>query len=198
MVTITGSVPPATTGAAEQPSRRQFRIDTSVYDISKASSVQYSAVCFFEDTKRWEKVKTPGPGSFLTVTAKLVGRTAETNLLALRVLDLAYLPRTSSASAVSTPVATPTPKRPGRWEGRVTSTTPSKRPRISDPTPATPPESSTVAVSFEAEDQVASAYGATSPSTAAPGDDPLTLSQGVDPAARPHRNRHPPKKYDLD
>jgi hypothetical protein len=53
-----------------------------------------STACFLENTKRWQNVKAPPSGAFLSIAAKVVGRTRDTNLLALRVLDLAYLPRT--------------------------------------------------------------------------------------------------------
>ena len=151
MITIIGSVRP-TTSSVEHPQPRCFTIDTSVYDASKAAPTQFSAVCFLEDTKRWEKVKTPTPGSFLTVTAKLAGRTSQTNLLPLRVLDLTYLPRPTSSASVPTPTSTPTSKRPGRWDGRIPPTTPSKKQRTSEPideitnSPVTPLESSTVSI----------------------------------------------------
>ncbi len=48
-----------------------------------------------------------GSGTLLIVTAKLVGRTAEANLLALCVLDLAYLPRLNWIVSVSTLLMTP-------------------------------------------------------------------------------------------
>jgi len=76
MVTIIGLVRPITS-SIEYPQPRCFTIDTSVYDTSKAAPTQFSVACFLEDTKRWEKVKTPTPGFFLTVTAKLAGRTSD-------------------------------------------------------------------------------------------------------------------------
>jgi hypothetical protein len=88
---------------------------------------------FFETGKRWQKVKIPSSGFYVGVTAKIVGRTSDTNFLALRVLDLSYLPR-SSSTTTSTPssTSTPTSKRSSRWDGRVDSSTPSKRMRKSD------------------------------------------------------------------
>ncbi|KAF2184189.1 hypothetical protein K469DRAFT_689516 [Zopfia rhizophila CBS 207.26] len=111
---------------------RHFTVETSVYDTSKAAPVQFSVVCFLENTNRWKKVKTPPSGTFLSVTAKVAGRTAGTNHLALRVLDLAYLPRPASAAATPTPTATPPSKRPSRWEGRAAPSTPLKRLPIPD------------------------------------------------------------------
>ena len=72
---------------------RHFTLETSVYDASKSGPVQFSIFCFLENSKRWQRVKTPASGSFLRVTAKIVGRMTETNQLAFRVLDLTYLPR---------------------------------------------------------------------------------------------------------
>jgi hypothetical protein len=200
MITIIGSVRP-TTSSVEHPQPRCFTIDTSVYDASKAAPTQFSAVCFLEDTKRWEKVKTPTPGSFLTVTAKLAGRTSQTNLLALRVLDLTYLPRPTSSASVPTPTSTPTSKRPGRWGGRIPPTTPSKKQRTSEPideitnSPVTPLESSTVSIASGPEFVPTLPSDPISPSTRTHSDDPSALLQDSDSATRPHRNRHPPKKY---
>ncbi len=44
-----------------------------------------------------------------------------------------YLPRPDSAALPPTPTATPPSKRSARWEGRATPSTPSKRPRMSEP-----------------------------------------------------------------
>jgi hypothetical protein len=127
MVTIIGSV--GTRSGDElldQFKLRHFELQTSVYNISKATPVQSSVVCFFESGKPWQKVRTPSSGSYISVTAKIVGRMAETNNLALRVLDLAYLPRSSFTTAIPGSALTPTSKRSNRWDGRVDSSTPSK------------------------------------------------------------------------
>jgi hypothetical protein len=115
------------------PEARYFAVETSVYDTSKAASVAFSVTCFLENTKRWQRVKIPPVGAFLSLTAKVAGRTVDANQLALRVLDLAYLPRPASVpTAMPTPSSTPTTKRSARWEGRATPFTPSKRQRGSD------------------------------------------------------------------
>ncbi|PVI07718.1 hypothetical protein DM02DRAFT_714412 [Periconia macrospinosa] len=94
MVTIIGCV------RSRHPSEpRLFTLETSVYNASKTAPVQFSVVCFFENTKRWQNVKAPLPEAFLSTAAKVAGRTADTNLPALRVLDLTYLPRPASAAA---------------------------------------------------------------------------------------------------
>ncbi|KAK4206744.1 plasma-membrane choline transporter-domain-containing protein [Rhypophila decipiens] len=84
MVSVIGSVPSGGTNSTDPSEPRHFIVETSVYDASKAAPVQFSVSCFLEDTKRWEKVKTPQSGAFLSVTAKLAGRTTDTNHLALR------------------------------------------------------------------------------------------------------------------
>lgn len=131
MVSVIGSVSSCDANSTDTSEPRSFVIETSVYDTSKLASVQYSVACFLENTKRWEKVKTPQTGYFLSVTAKVAGRTTDTNYLALRVLDLAYLPRSSSAASVSTPATTPPSKR-SRWDRLAPSSTPTKQPRISE------------------------------------------------------------------
>ncbi|KAF1814388.1 hypothetical protein P152DRAFT_465257 [Eremomyces bilateralis CBS 781.70] len=94
MVTIVGSVSSRNNDNSLDPAHaRRFVIDTSVYNASNAAPVPYSMACFLEDSKRWAKVKIPQAGTFITLTAKVVGRTTNTNLLALRILDLAYLPK---------------------------------------------------------------------------------------------------------
>lgn len=121
MVTVIGSVLSPSDNTSDPSEPRRFTIETSVYDALKASSVPFSVTCFFENTKRWQKVRTPSPGALLSITAKVAGRTTDTNQLALRVLDLAYMPRPAQAPpATPTPTATPPSKRSARWEGRAT------------------------------------------------------------------------------
>ncbi|KAF6517588.1 hypothetical protein HZS61_003149 [Fusarium oxysporum f. sp. conglutinans] len=92
MVTIIGFVPSRNDKPPDLPEARYFAVETSVYDTSKAASVAFSVTCFLENTKRWQRVKIPPAGAFLSITAKVAGRTVDANQLALRVLDLAYLP----------------------------------------------------------------------------------------------------------
>ncbi|KAK3364011.1 hypothetical protein B0T25DRAFT_443757 [Lasiosphaeria hispida] len=130
MVSIIGSVPCSESNSVDPSEPCHFIVETSIYEASKAAPVQFSVACFLENTKRWEKVKTPPAGAFLGVTAKLAGRTVDTNRLALQVLDLTYLPRPNSGTAMPTPTTTPPSKR-SRWDGRAPSSTPSKKPRTS-------------------------------------------------------------------
>ncbi|KAH7110143.1 hypothetical protein EDB81DRAFT_849221 [Dactylonectria macrodidyma] len=99
IVTVIGSVPSPNDNTSDPSEPRRFTVETSVYDASKASPVPFSVACFFENTKRWQKVRTPSPGALLSITAKVAGRTTDTNHLALRVLDLAYLPRPAQEAA---------------------------------------------------------------------------------------------------
>ncbi|KID84388.1 hypothetical protein MGU_08350 [Metarhizium guizhouense ARSEF 977] len=208
MVTVIGFVPLRTDNSLDPSEPRHFTIETSVYDASKAAPAHFFVVCFLEDTKRWRKVKTPASGALLTVTAKIAGRTRDTNLLALRVLDLAYLPRPASAPT-PTPTDTPPSKRSDRWRGRVPSTsTPSKRPRISDPANeaanpsdrnTTLPDASSSALVFPHSELTTEPISAPiSPSTTAdPEESSPTPGMPLvsDGGARPRRNRHPPKKW---
>jgi len=194
MVTIIGSVTSRTDNAPEAAERRHFTLESSVYETSKTAPAQFSVDCFFENTKRWLRVKTPPPDTFLNVIAKVAGRTATTNRLALRVLDLTYLPRPASAAAAPTPVTTPTSKRAGRWDGRAGPSTPSKRPRLSDPEVANPSRPMTDV----AQDRRNTPSAPTSPSTVTCLDEgPLASSQplSLGAEARPHRNRRLPGKY---
>ncbi|KAL8366666.1 hypothetical protein RB595_010503 [Gaeumannomyces hyphopodioides] len=208
MVTVIGSVRASDDGSPEPSGPRHFTVETSVYNASKAAPVQFAVTCFLENTKRWQKVKIPQSGAFLSVTAKVAGRTAGTNHLALRVLNLTYLPKPASTAAAPTLIATPPSKRSSRWEGRAGPSTPSKRPRVSEPAnePAnptdrntTPPEmartrhdlphtkNSPDSASIPAPPPTASRSGDPLPSPARP----LTSKNGP----RPHRGRHLPKKY---
>jgi hypothetical protein len=133
MVTIIGTVGTRCDDPHDHFQLRHFEIQTSAYDPSKATSIQFSTICFFETGERWQKVKIPSSGSYVGVTAKIVGRTSDTNFLALRVLDLSYLPRSgSTTTSIPSSTSTPTSKRSSRWDGRVDSSTPSKRMRKSD------------------------------------------------------------------
>lgn len=97
MVTVIGSVPSPSHNTSDPSEPRRFTVETSVYDVSKASPVPFSVACFFENTKRWQKVRTPSPGALLSITAKVAGRITDTNQLALRVLDLSYMSRPAQA-----------------------------------------------------------------------------------------------------
>lgn len=206
MVTIIGSVRSRNDNSPDPCELRHFIVETSVYDASKAAPVQFSVACFLENTKRWHKVKTPPRETFLSVTAKVAGRTTDTNHLALRVLDLAYLPRPSSAAATLTPALTPPSKRSAHWDNRAPSSTPSKKARVSEPvnrmvslsdintTPleqstSTSPGTTGSAINLpRTEDTTESPSArASAPTTT----DPPTSDNGT----RPHRNRHLPRKY---
>ena len=91
-MTVIGSVPSPNDNSPFAPSEpRHFVVETSVYDASKAAPVHFSVACYFENTKRWQKVSLSPSGTFLCITANVAGRTTDANLLALPVLDLAYL-----------------------------------------------------------------------------------------------------------
>jgi hypothetical protein len=151
------------------------------------------------------------PGALLSITAKIAGRTTDSNQLALRVLDLAYLPKPAPVlTAAPTPSSTPTSKRSARWEGRAAPSTLSKRRRDSDSTASyenklPQPEQDYSRLSI-AEERMKSSPSASasasanlpSPSTVADAEGScvtLAPSPGPDGGARPHRSRHPPKKY---
>ncbi|KAF1809818.1 hypothetical protein P152DRAFT_441310 [Eremomyces bilateralis CBS 781.70] len=201
MVTIVGSVSSRNNDNSLDPAHaRRFVIDTSVYNASNAAPVPYSMACFLEDSKRWAKVKIPHVGTFIALTAKVVGRTTDTNLLALRILDLAYLPKLASAGLTTTPT-TPSPsKRPGRWEGRPTPSTPSKRSRLTGPVDEilTPSDSSLYDLYLPHPDGTADSQSTpTSPSTTARPEGSSNipvLPSNLNSGSRPHRNRYPPKK----
>jgi hypothetical protein len=211
MVTIIGFVV-SRNGNSLDSELRHFTLESSVYDASKTASVQFSVVCFLENTNRWKKVKTPPSGAFLSISAKVAGRTADTNHLALRVLDLAFLPRPASAMAMPTPTTTTPPsKRSSRWEGRAAPSTPSKRPRALEPADdaagwseidTTPPEPKRAGRGLHTEHTTDSPSARPSPSTVADAEVSSLTSvptQTSDSASRPQRNRQLPKKYvDLD
>ncbi|KAL8377053.1 hypothetical protein RB595_007947 [Gaeumannomyces hyphopodioides] len=210
MVTIIGFVSARSDNPPDPSEPRRFTLETSVYDTLKAAPVPFSVACSLQNTKRWEKVKIPPTGDLLSITAKVAGRTTDTNQLALRVLDLAYLPRpTSATSTPVTPASTVTPpsKRSARWEGRATPSTPSKKPRPSEPAsevanpPNEDPSSRNPTRSRlglpHVQDVTESSLSPPSPSTAAdPAESFLTSVPfpDLDGDSRPHRNRHPPKR----
>lgn len=208
MVTVIGSVKSPGDNSSDPSEPRCFVIETSVYDASKSAPMTFSVACFLENTKRWHNVKTLSTGALLAITSKITCRTTDTNQLALRVLDLACLPRPGPVpTATSTPASTPPSKRSARWEGQATPSTPSKRRRDSEGAnfsgpsyenliPQNPREDhSNVSI---AEDSMQPSANLPSPATMADTDESyitLAPSPGPDGGTRPHRRRHPPKKY---
>jgi hypothetical protein len=185
--------------------------------------VQFSVVCFFESGKRWQKVKTPSSGSYISVTGKIVGRMAETNKFVFRVLDLAYLLRSSSTAVTPGSALTPTSKRFNRWDGRLDSSTPLKMRKldtgsrsadgseenmtiIADTAPHIP-----LAVENDVNLQLPAAiieyangihsvsHGFSSPTAVDPDESSVSSipSQLSDSGSRARRNRHAPKVFQL-
>jgi hypothetical protein len=114
-----------------------------------------SLICYFSSGKRWEKVKVPNTGSYVSMTAKVVGRTTEENRPAVRILYMSYIPK-SFSTPVSSPGSTQSTssKQPNCWSGCVESVTPSKKIRYSAPemqSPRTPP-----AIETELDQQLSS------------------------------------------
>ncbi|RSL79511.1 hypothetical protein CEP52_017512 [Fusarium oligoseptatum] len=89
MVTVTRSVPSTGDRTGDLFELRRFTIETAVYDSSASAPAAFSVACLLESTKRWHRVKTATVGALLSITAKIAGRTTDTNQPALRVLDLA-------------------------------------------------------------------------------------------------------------
>ncbi len=195
MVTMIGYVSPVV-GSIEPPRPRRFTVDASIYDATKAAPAQFSVVCFLEDTKRWEKFRTPSAGAFLSITAKVAGRTADTNQLALRVLDFGYLPRSNFTAPTTATALTPPTKRAARWDGRA-PTTPPKRARGPERSAeaASPTEPMPVGCARWAgagptsPSASASPCDPISPATAARDDEDVLTQLESDGTSRPHRNR---------
>ncbi len=114
MVTVIDSIHTADGSSPESSELRHFIVETSVYDIVKTAPIQFSVACFLENTKHWQKVKTLPSGAFFSITTKVIGRIMDTNYLVLRVLDLAYLPRSISIVVPPTPSVIPSSKRSAR------------------------------------------------------------------------------------
>lgn len=125
MLTVTGSVGERK-AVARQLNLRYFELRTSVYDPSKPEPITFSINCYLVKGKRWEKVNVPNTGSNMVVTRKVAGRTTLDNRLAVRVLDMSFLPR-ALGPVVYSPSFRPDPKRTDRWSDRVPSVTPPKR-----------------------------------------------------------------------
>ena len=120
-----------------------FNLKSSVYITS--TTVEFSVVCYFASSKRWQNLKTPTAGSSVSITGKIAGRTIDGNNLAIRVLDLSYLPSSfSSHSSTSTLPQTSIPsKHANRWSGRPEPTTPSKK-LLTSPLPSSLPSSANI------------------------------------------------------
>lgn len=133
MLTVMGRVGYRNAEPIEQRGLRHFELQTSVYDPPKTAPFDFSVMCYFNSGKRWENFKVPNTGSYVSVTAKVVGRSTKENRLAVRVLDISYLPGFFSTAVSPPPSNSPTSsKRKDRWDGRVEST-PTKKIRHSAP-----------------------------------------------------------------
>lgn len=139
-----------------------------------------SLICYFSSGKCWEKVKEPNTGSYVSMTTKVVGRTTKENHLAVRILDMSYIPK-----PFSTPVSSPasiqstSSKHPNR-RSRVESATPSKKIRYSAPemqSPRTPP-----AIETELDQQLSSTMNNVTSTDHAPA---LTQIDGESDGGRP-------------
>jgi hypothetical protein len=130
-VTIMGSVGTHCDDPLAESELRHWELQTAVYDGPKRPPIQFSVACFFESGRRWEKTKTPSSGSYISVTAKIVGRIVKTNHLALRVLDFSFLPKPSSTAPNQMSTSTPASKRSDRWDRRTDSSSPLKKMRTS-------------------------------------------------------------------
>jgi|SRR5579871_2342387 len=209
MVTIMGFVKQRKTESSGKFSLRHFELQTSVYDPSNppSNSTEFSVICFFPNTKRWEKFPVPNIGSCVNVTTKVVGYVVKKHCLALCLLDIAYI----SLSSISSPVKMssqssasdpPTPtkgtKRPNRWSQRVGSTTPKKiRSSAPDADPITPSGSSnsTLQVAESSFHSPAVIPGDSSPNTESPAAQiDLTEARPLSLDERPQRNRRPTAK----
>lgn len=141
MITVIGSVGRGNDEVTEQFQCRYFELHTSVYDSPKTGHIDFTLNCYFVNGRRWAKVRLPPSGSFVAVTGKIAGRTVSDNRLAVRVLDMSYLPKSTSTST-STPTLTPgsSKKQADRWSRNAESSTPSKRIRHSSPKKSPSPE----------------------------------------------------------
>ncbi|ODM21200.1 hypothetical protein SI65_04253 [Aspergillus cristatus] len=125
MLTMTGLVGERK-AVARRLSLRYFELKTSVYDPSKPEPITFSVNCYLAKGRRWENVNIPYTGSNMIITGKVAGRTTADNRLAVRVLDMSFLPRLLGR-ALHSPSSQSSARREDCWSGRVPSVTQSKR-----------------------------------------------------------------------
>ena len=106
MITVIDFIDHDNDESTEQFQCHYFELHTSVYDFPKTDHINFTLNCYFANDRQWAKVCLPLSESFVAVTAKIAGQTASDNRLAVRVLDMSYLPRSTSTST-STPTLTP-------------------------------------------------------------------------------------------
>ncbi|KXH62495.1 hypothetical protein CNYM01_14036 [Colletotrichum nymphaeae SA-01] len=179
---------------------RNFELRTSVYDTSRGDIVNFSIFCYFANTKRWEHMVVPSSSSSVSVTGKLVGCTPS-NQLAVRILDVTYLPKTTPSSHSPTSSADSTSvKRQSRWSGRADST-PTKKSRmqssmdsVQDDTEMIPiDKSDTMTPTPTTQDDTCQVpRHLDSPSSDTESKE-TTSTISLLPATRPQRHRQPPK-----
>ena len=74
MVSLIGSTSARPHPTLTQSNLRYFVLDTSIYDTATASPTSFSVACFFDNSRRWQNVRVPGPNAVMLVTAKVAGR----------------------------------------------------------------------------------------------------------------------------
>jgi hypothetical protein len=201
MVTVIGSVGHRNTEPVNQFSIRHFELQTSVYDPSHPQPPEFSIYCFFPHGKRWENTPIPNTGSYVSITAKVVGHVTVKNCLAVRLLDMSFIQ--FAPTSLPTPTQSTPTKRANRWNRRVDSTTPSKKIRQSTPEedPITPSASTLQTLEPKLEQRLsATTPGDASSNHQSPALTPIEDDgSSVDlttagPVGRPQRNRRPTTK----
>ena len=98
MITVIESVDHDNDEITEQFQCCYFELHTSVYDSLKTDHIDFTLNCYFDNDRWWAKVCLSLSESFVAVTAKIAGWTASENHLAVYVLDMFYLSKSSSVS----------------------------------------------------------------------------------------------------
>ena len=73
MIMVIDSVDHDNNEITEQFQCCYFELHTLIYDSSKTGHIDFTLNCYFANGKQWAKVHLPPSGSFVTVTAKIVG-----------------------------------------------------------------------------------------------------------------------------
>jgi len=128
MIMIIDSVDHGNNEITEQFQCCYFELHTFIYNSSKTDHINFTLNCYFDNDRWWAKVCLSLSESFVTVTAKIADWTVSDNHLAVHVLNMFYLSKSSSVSTfTSTLISDFFKKQINHWSHNAESSTSFKR-----------------------------------------------------------------------
>ena len=95
MVTIIDFVDHVSNESAEENLCCCFEVHTSVYESLRIRQVNFMIDCYFVSSKQWVKFSTPAHETLVAVTEKIAGWIESENCLAVCILNMSYMSKTT-------------------------------------------------------------------------------------------------------